>query len=86
MPIYDYQCKTCQTIYVDTFHKLGEEISPCGKCGTELSILISKPTVHTFHEGHYEHLTGDEKTWFTSKKQLKTEARKRGKYSEYAED
>ena len=86
MPIYDYACP-CGWAQDDEFRDIADLERPCPKCSLSL-----RPTLggghggsHTFHEGHYEELTGNHETWFTSKKQLKEEAQRRGKYSEYVE-
>lgn len=86
MPIYDYACP-CGWSQDDDYRDIADLERPCPKC--QLSL---RPTLggghggtHIFRAGHYEELTGDRKTWFTSKKQLRAESLRRGKYSEYAE-
>ena len=54
MPIYDYQCAECGTIY-DVFHKVREvtEDVVCPQCSSSKHVrLISAPAVSVKGSGH----------------------------------
>ena len=43
MPIFDYLCKSCETITEDVLVKRFDEVQHCKECGTELNRLLSRP-------------------------------------------
>lgn len=88
MPLFDFRCKHCNTVYEDEFMlKLtNKEEIVCSTCEFPLELLLAMPAKnYEFLEGLYPELMGySNKVPITSKKQLSHEAEKRGKYSEYA--
>ena len=84
MPLYDYRCP-CGHLENDSYRSMENNCPPCPTCGEVLHPVLGTTAMHTFHEGYYPQLTGKDKIYFTSKRQLRDESRKRGKYSDYAE-
>lgn len=84
MPLYDYQC-SCGYLEHDRFEIINSRQIICPDCSEDLTpdFFASPPAEHNFKVGYYEQLTGNQDTLFTSKKQLKAEADRRGKYSDY---
>lgn len=84
MPLYDYQCVSCNGI-TEVFHKIKEEAPVCPSCGGQLNKMIQTPRVRLFRSGVYEHIAY-EPLQIDSMKQLKAECKKHGVTSAYAED
>lgn len=89
MPTYDFECEQCGEAYIDVVYPLAYNrtelscgVEGCG--GTCRQVLAgTAPAGHVFHEGTYRHMTGDNATWFTSKRQLREVADQRGFYMDY---
>ena len=87
MPLYDYKCE-CDWSAQDRRETIEHRIIACPNCLEAIHPTVGAPGhggSHTFRTGYYPQLTGTDPVYITSKSQLRAEAKKRGKYSEYAE-
>ncbi|MBI9081463.1 MAG: zinc ribbon domain-containing protein [Pseudodesulfovibrio sp.] len=53
MPIYEYQCQKCQTIFEEWQSGFEEREMPCPECGEESKRLISHTSFHLKGSGWY---------------------------------
>ncbi|BCS88416.1 FmdB family zinc ribbon protein [Pseudodesulfovibrio sediminis] len=53
MPIYEYQCQACQTIFEEWQSGFEEQSMECPECGSESKRLISHSSFHLKGGGWY---------------------------------
>lgn len=84
MPLYDFKCEVCETVF-ERIVKFEERLDVKCECGGGTKVLIVPHRYIPFKEGWYEHI--DKKPiYITSKKQLNRECESRGLTSIYGRD
>jgi len=53
MPIYEYQCPSCQTLFEEWQSGFEEQVMECPECGSESKRLISHSSFHLKGGGWY---------------------------------
>ena len=53
MPIYEYQCSVCSTIFEELVSSVDKISTPCIRCGQEAHRVISKTTFQLKGDGWY---------------------------------
>lgn len=86
MPLYDFECKTCDIAFERQCKIAEKDKTTCPKCGgDDVKQLIVPPTVILFHAGWYEHFTS-EPIYIGSKRELKEACHKYNMGSAYLDD
>ena len=76
MPLYDYKCVLCETVF-EELHPVDVNEITCHQCGCEARRQVSAPRVHLFPEGWADNMD-TKPVYIKNKKQLRAECKKRG--------
>jgi len=76
MPLYDYKCSGCHSVF-ETIQKMDAVTISCEVCGSVAKRQIGVGRYHAFPEGWSQNM-GTEPVYIKSKKHLKKECDKRG--------
>ena len=85
MPIYEYQCKSCNERHEIIQRISDEPLTHCPKCGGEMKKLISSPAIQFKGSGFYKTdyaSSGSSSKPSESKSETKYEAKSESKTSE----
>ena len=85
MPIYEYQCKSCNERHEIIQRISDEPLTHCPKCGGEMKKLISSPAIQFKGSGFYKTdyaSSGSSSKPSESKSETKSEAKSESKTSE----
>lgn len=85
MPLYDYKCEFCGSIFEALRLVALRETAKCPNCKGEGKKQVSIPNVILFHKGWYENI-GPDPIYIDSFKQLGKECKKHGSGSVYLDD
>lgn len=58
MPMYDYACDKCETIW-EEFATREERDDVICECGKKAKMMLCAPAIHLFPEGVFEHIGPD---------------------------
>ena len=53
MPIYEYQCPSCSTLFEELVSSVDKTVVPCTHCGKEAHRVMSKTTFQLKGDGWY---------------------------------